>query len=695
MQLTAASSLLVVIRTYFKGTLMKVNPFAHVTLANDFNYPAPEVPAIVKDEAGQEYPGGILLRAALDDDLEVIVDAWDFSENPLYSDLLEVGWRPEGAAFITVNSEEFWPPIDPGAKVITVPRDRLTQGRFHLSYRITRTNNTTPSVDKLVTVDRAPPNEGQRLTAAIFPDELVGIITDEYLTQHGEVQLRVPSYLGMVEFDEAVFYWSEFDPLPDGHPVAGEHRFSKEEIDNRRLFLAMGEADIRASGGGTRYFYYRLYDLAGNESAVSYASPIQVNLVPAPAKLPPPRIPLSIRGLIDREHAREGAAEQRGVTVEIDAYDNAEASHFIEVDWGGQRLSEFPVDPAAFPLSAYVPWPALVANGLGPDAVSVSYRVRYGANYSAPSPVATAPFDFTIAGQDHAMAPALLNTDLAKLEVRGAVSDLPNELTAQDEGENARVLLPLFDDPLPGEYLEIFWGTVVEPADRYDVKPGDVGGQLLELSVPWRIIEQDKNNTALPVFYVTDNGVNQQLAPTTAVRVVVEPITGLPAPDIPQADTSGYLNCSTMPPIWEGVTIRVEGNDNFAEGDTVEVAWLGHEDLGGLRPIPSTAFSASRFLSKDEAENGFEVTVLPYDVHIEPMEKEASAIISYELTKLAGGYGKSQRALFYIDRTLPSGEICKPGYKCATKNRTFYRVLARAARRLMGLLSGHSKMNRG
>ncbi|MGV2835651.1 hypothetical protein [Pseudomonas shirazensis] len=639
---------------------MNVHALAHARLANDFNYRPPEVPAIVKDDDGQENPEGILLRSALDDDLEVIVPEWDFSENPRYADLLEVGWRAEGAAFVAVNSQEFSPPIAPGEKTITVPREHLVQGNFTLSYRITRTNNSTESLPKRITVDRTPPNENQRPSAVQFPDELVGSITDEYLTQHGKVEVRVSSYLGMREFDKAVFFWSEVDPLPDGHPEAGEYRFSKEEIDNRRLFLAMGEAGIRASGGGIRYFYYRLYDLAGNESALSYASPIQVNLVPAPANLPPPRIPLSARGLIDREHAREGAAGERGVTVEIDAYDNVEPSHFIEIDWGGQTLNEFPVDPAAFPLQAYVPWPALVANGLGPDTLPVTYRVRYGGSYSNPSPEATAPFDFTIAGQDHALAPALLNPELVKLEVRGAVSDLPNELTAQDAGQDARVLLALFENPQDGEFLEIFWGAVAEPADRYDVKVGDVGGQALELSVPWRIIEQDQNNTNLPVYYVTDNRVNQQLAPTTTVRVVVEPITGLPGPDIPQADASGYLNCGTMPPIWEGVTIRVEGNSNFAEGDIVDVAWLGYEDQGGLKPIPSTAFTERKYLSKEQAENGFEVTVLPYDVHIEPMEKAASAVISYELTKLAGGYGKSQRVLFYIDRTLPSGEVCKP-----------------------------------
>lgn len=639
---------------------MNVHAFTHARLANGFSYPPAKVPAIVKDESGQEHPDGILLRAALDHDLEVIVPAWDFSDRPGVDDLLEVSWSQEGAAFRPVASKQFSPPIEDGDKTMTVPRDRLEEGVFLLSYRITRRNNSTDSSTKRITVDRTPPNENQRPGAVQFPDELVGIITDDYLARHGEVEVKVPSYLGMCALDKAVFYWSEHDPLPDGHPVAGEQVFSREEIENRRLFLAMDESGIRASGGGIRYFYYRLYDLAGNESALSYPAAIKVDLVPAPANLLPPRIPLSARGLIDRQHAREGATGQGGVTVEIDAYDNAEASHFIEIDWGGQVLKEFSVDPTAFPLQSYVPWHDLVANGLGPDVVQVTYRVRYGASYSPRSPVGTAPIDFTIAGRDHAKAPALLNADLIKLEVRGAVSDLPDELTAQDEGQDARVLLPLFDDPQPGEFLEIFWGAVDELADRYEVQAGDVGGQLLELSVPWRIIEQDKNNTALPVFYITGNGVNQQLAPSTQVRVVFEPITGLPAPDIPQADASGYLNCSTTPPIWEGVTIRVDGNDNFAQGDTVDVNWLGYEDLGGLQPIPSTAFRARKVLSRDEAEHGFEVIVEPYDVHIEPMVNQASAVISYELTKLAGGYGKSQRNLFYIDRTLPSGEVCKP-----------------------------------
>lgn len=625
-----------------------------------FSFPEPTVPAIVRDESGAENPQGIIAVAALKDDLQVIVPAWEFSQNPVYADVLELGWRPDGADFVTVASQEFWPPIDPGDKALKVPSDLLNEGVYALSYRVTRTNNSTESVIKLITVDRTPPGENQRLQPGLFPQELGGVISDDYLTQHGEVSVQVPDYRGMRGLDKAVYYWSEQDPLPDNLPSAGERIFTQAEIDSRQLFVVLTEAQIRAGGVGIRYFFYRLYDIAGNESALAFGSPIQVDLLPLPSNLPPARIPLSSRGLIDREHAREGATDQQGVTVEIDEYENADAAHFIEILWSGQTLREFAVDPGAFPLQAYVPWRDLVAAGLGPDTARVTYSVRYGNNHSPAAAETAAPFDFTLAGQDHDNAPALLNPTLVILEVRGAKSDLPDELTAADEGLDARILLSLFEDPQPGDQLQIYWGAVAEVAAHYQVQPGDAAGKPLWLAVPWRIIEQDKNNAALPVYYTTSNGVNQQRAASTPVRVDIVPIQGLPAPDIPQADASGYLNCGTKPPIWEGVTITVQGNENFAQGDTVIVDWLGYEDLGGTQPLPDTAFSATRYLTQTEAEHGFEVTVLPYDQHIEPMAKKASAVISYQLFKLAGGYGKSQRALFYIDRTLSSGELCKP-----------------------------------
>lgn len=639
-----------------------MNHFAtrHFALLADQNFPEPVVPAVVKDESGVDNPEGVVARDALGRALEVIIPAWDFSTRPGVPDLLELGWRPDGAAFFPVDSQEFQPPIEPGDKTLQVPVDLLQQGRYSLSYRLTRRGNFTDSLNKPITIDRSPPNEGQRPRAVQFPDELMGVITDEYLNEHGEVIVRVPDYLGMRALDRAVFYWSEFDPLPDDTPPLGEQVFTQADIDARYLPLHITETAVRSSGVGRRYLSYRLYDLAGNESHLSYVSAIEVDLVPAPSNLLPPRIPLSARGLIDRQQARDGADSQGGVTVEIDAYDNAEPTHFVVIEWGGRELQEIAVDPNGFPLIGYVPWKNLVANGLGPERSQVSYRIRYGGSHSQPSPSVTVPFDFTVAGQDHANAPALLNTTLAKVEVRGAVSDLANQLTAQDDGHDARLLVALFDDPQPGEYLEVFWGAVSEPAARYDVQPGDVAGKPLELSVPWRIVEQDMNNVALPVAYITDNGINQQQASATAVSVVIVPIVGLPAPTFPHADRHGYLNCCTTPRLWDGVTVHVAGDPNFAQGDTVELTWQGYEDLGANRPITGTRLVIATVLSAGEATHGFDVVILTYGAHIEPMIDNASAIASYTLTKADGGFGRSRRELVYITRTLPSGLVCGP-----------------------------------
>lgn len=620
----------------------------------------PEVPSIIKDDQGVENSDGIVPRAVLNADLEVVVPAWPFTDDPrITREIVTIGWRIAGSGFVSVTEQVYPTPVAPGDKILTVPQRVLVHGTYDLSYQVNQGGNVTDSLIKRVTIDTVPPHDHQQPSGVRYPDELVGVITDDYLKQHGQVVVTVPSYSSMRGLDKAVFFWAKADPMPGDTPIAGDQTFTQDDIDNRRLLLTLTEDVIRDSGPGQRYLFYRLYDLAGNESPLSYSAGIGVDLVPAPENLPAPRIPLSARGLIDRQHAREGAVSQGGVTVEIDRYDNAEASHFVVINWGGSVLAELAVDPTAFPLEYFVPWRELTARGLGPSAVQVSYQVRFGGSLSPTSPETTAPFDFTIAGQDHANAPVLLNNDLARLEVRGEVSDRPNVLTAQDHGRDARVLLTLFEDPLPGEWLEVFWGAVAGPASNYQVQPGDVAGKSLNLVVPWAIIEQDINNAALPVSYVTDNRVNQQLAAATAVQVLIVPIDGLKTPNFPHADVQGYLNCCAVPRIWAGVTIRVEGNSNFEANDLVEVHCQGYEDLGSTKPIEGALWSQRKVLTTEEAQEGFDV-VVPYLVYIEPIVNNGSATAYYTLTKADGKYGSSTRQQVYITRTLPSGQVCGP-----------------------------------
>lgn len=622
---------------------------------------SPEVPAIIEDEFGVENPDGLIPRSAVDDALEFIVEAWTPTDT-VSTNFVQVGWRPEGMPFQEVNTYEYWQPIDTLPKIMHVPFTQLEHGIYHLSYKVIVRGNAVESLKKKVTVDRRAPDDGQAPSALVFPPEVVldGAITDDYLSQYGEVEMTVPRYTDMRGQDKIIYFWTDKSPPPTDEVAVGDKEFSQDEIDAGTLTFSFPEAVIRTAGQGRRYAYYRLQDLAGNVSDMAIVAGIEVLLTPAPGNLRPPRIPLSARGLIDREHAREGATNEGGVTVEIDQYDNPDRSQKILISWDGTLLSELDVDPAGFPLRAYVPWSTLTANGLGPSDVQVDYVVRRGSISTPPSPAATAPVNFTIAGQDHANAPARLNVTLNKLEIRGRNSNTPNKLTAMDHGLDAIATLTLYDNPQPLETLEIFWGDIDQPVAKYEVAVGDTSGKAISLDIPWDAIELDLNNRALPVYYTTSNGVNEQDARVTEVDVAIVLIEGLEAPTFPHATLFGYLNCCAVPRLWEGITVRIEGSVHFAAKDRIVMTWQGCDSLNGTHPIPGVTDTFSKTLNASEAANGFDIVVLPYETLIEPMIDNASGTAEYELFKVDGGYGRSAQDFVKIIRKMPSGEICSP-----------------------------------
>jgi hypothetical protein len=141
---------------------------------------------------------------------------------------------------------------------------------------------------------------------------------------------------------------------------------------------------------------------------------------------------------------------------------------------------------------------------------------------------------------------------------------------------------------------------------------------------------------------------------------VVRVIDGLPAPTFPHATIFGYLDCCSVPRIWEGITVRIEGDANFSEGDRIELTWQGCENLNGTKPIPGATATFEKILSPADAINGFELVVLPYDTLIEPMVNNGSATAQYLLYKNGVLSGRSEMDFVKINRTLPSGEICSP-----------------------------------
>ncbi|WP_447793647.1 hypothetical protein [Pseudomonas farris] len=618
----------------------------------------PRVPAILKDENGDESPDGLLPRSALSDDLIAIIPNWRPPLDAPFPYIIIVSWVLEGLPFREVHRETF---DDPGEKTLIIPQDKLTweHGTYALSYQLSYGGNPENSESKRVTIDRIAPEDGQEPKPMVMLD-VPGDITDDYLTRFGEVRFQVPLYVDAKARDRAIYYLTDNPNPPDSETEIREQEFSQQDIDQRRLIITVYESEIRGRGHGQRYFYYRLRDWAGNLGPRSTLLPVFVDLKPAPGKLKPARVPLSARGLIDREHAREGAVDQKAVTVEIDAYDNPDASDKVLIQWNGHDLSPLDVDPTKFPLSQTVPWLTLTANGLGPMDARVDYRVSRGGTPTPPSPETRVPVNLTVAGPDHRNAPALLNTTLAKLEIYGAKSKQLNKLLPDDHGEPADAYLALFDNPQPGEKLFVYWGAISTPVDDYEVQVGDVAGKIIPFSIPWAAIEQDKVNPALPTRYSTSNGVNLQLAPSTAVEVAIVVITNLPEPTFPDAGLEGVLHCCAKPRLWEGVRVHIKGNDAFDANDVVELRWQGCYGLNGSSPIPGVADSFETTLTPDQARNGFDVHVSDYEKLIAPMVNNGSALCQYFLRKDNGGVGVSKADFVVINRTMPSGEICGP-----------------------------------
>lgn len=618
----------------------------------------PQVPAILKDAEGRESPEGLLPRSALAEDLTVVIPDWSAPFEDPIPFIVIISWAARGGAFTEVYRESF---DDPGEKTLIVPRENLNfdHGTYSLSYRVSYGGNPIDSEIKRVTVDRSPPNDNQEPDPLILLD-LAGDITDDYLSQHGEVRFQVPLYVDARAKDRAIYYWTDHpDPLDSEIEIA-EQEFSQEDIEEKRLIIAMTEADIRDSGPGQRFIYYRLRDWSGNRGPRSTLLPAFVDLNPAPGKLKPPKVPLSARGFIDRQHAREGAVSQRAVTVEIDMYESPDPTDKVLINWNGHELTPLDVDPGKFPQVAVVPWMILTADGLGPLNIRVSYRIQRGGTPTLPSADTRVMVNLTIAGQDHANAPALLNSTLAKLEVYGAISKQPNKLSTVDFGEPAEARLALYDNPQPGEKLFLYWGTIITPVAEYEVVTGDVAGKPIIFSVPWGAIEQDKVNPSLPTWYITSNGVNLQQAQVTAVDVAIIVIENLPEPTFPHANRDGVLHCCSKPRLWEGVFVHVAGNDAFDKDDIVELSWLGCAGLNGTDPIEGTDETFKTTLTAEQAREGFDVHVSDYERLIAPMVNNGSALCSYHLKKANGGIGNSKPEFVIINRTWPSGEVCGP-----------------------------------
>lgn len=129
------------------------------------------------------------------------------------------------------------------------------------------------------------------------------------------------------------------------------------------------------------------------------------------------------------------------------------------------------------------------------------------------------------------------------------------------------------------------------------------------------------------------------------------------------ADFYGYLNCATVPPLWEGVRVTVPPLTAFSVGDRVELTWRGYQSLNGSGQEYVSARKEDIRPSLDDTDirQGYSLVIEPYDIHIKPIFNKASAVVNYRVFRGRRLVGVSKIGLVKIDRIIPGEELpCGP-----------------------------------
>ncbi|MDO7928756.1 hypothetical protein Q6A51_18375 [Pseudomonas sp. KFB-139] len=611
-------------------------------------------------------PPGLLRVKDLVGDLDVQIPYWHLPiVSTGYVDVVLTLTNSEDY-IIYVNSKRFMGPLDatdfPLEK--NIPHDNIPhEGVFTIAYEIFTNEGTNNSSSPLtITIDRTPPYFNPD-PALAFPTALIvpaDFITDEtFAGGVTEFVCTLPDYPGITDEDQVVVYWGP--GMPDS-PNAPNPAFGPVVIPADRK-IPIQKSFIEDKVNGPTLVVYWLTDKAGNVSAVSQITVVDVQLGALPADLQPPEVPLG--PLVDLADAH------MGVTVLVPAFNNP-ASTLVRVKWGGTDLA--PVEPGSMPRDVYVtvPWGTLKAEYLGPGEkpLEVSYQVSRGTLLFPDAPLTLGiDVDFSTIGPGNPDEPDPVNPTLAQVHLTGADGG-QDHLTPSDDGKDINATTTLYTPVLPTEVLKLYWGTQETPVYEFTVaneKPGDP----ISFTIPWTAIEPQANNPALPMYYTinSDNGNNPQSSPPTPVNVDVLRISFEPAtfPDVFVDDLgNGTLSCISLrsedyndPTAKFGFRVQIPADKDLAVGDEVIAVWQGYE-LDGTTAIPATRFThVHPPLKQEEVDNGFLFLVEPYVDHILPI-KRGFTEVTYTVTPAGGGTpvpANPMPAKQYVSLLIPGEDL--------------------------------------
>lgn len=613
-------------------------------------------------------PEGLIVIPYREMPLVCWIKKWAPGPSLFRDNTVELIWRVNGVESVAdsrvFNRADYLAAPDPFS--LSVPRNFMLyfDAVIELLYRVKEPGS--PDVDspfRTLRVDRNPPTFQLPSDGPRFVDPSIAAtgITEQVLADNPCIEIELPAFVARAKGDRISIYLSNVTPpFPLIHTVIKTLNFTDEP-----LIICVDRDHFRALPNGTAYMAGRAYDRSGNFSPLTASTSFPVSLIPSPSGLLAAviRPPAYLDSLLTRDDARAGIAAQ----IPAPQYPGFMTGDEVVMIWNGQRVLP-PLRITGFPFSVPIPWSILRQPGpLVREQVPVQYEIhRPGRPTPFLSPIDFFWQDWTIAGQDHAGAPAKLNLTLAKVQVIGNGSGLINELDQRDRVLGASVWVRLYVDPKPGEVLALYYGNR-GPLAYYTVQTGDAFDQLVRFvpDLSGTDIVAEGNHAALPVFYTTSNRVNEQQAPETLVNVHVDPLFDLDAPVIAHSLHGGakLLTCESRPATCHGVRWTIPIDSRMLVDDEVRLFWQGYKVINWEQPILGTEFEGRETI-KDEhlVSKSVPMVVLPWDTKIEPMRRFASATAEYYLYRNGVLIGHSSMGKVRIDRVFPnSEEPCQPG----------------------------------
>ncbi|QIB03552.1 MULTISPECIES: hypothetical protein [Pseudomonas] len=142
----------------------------------------------------------------------------------------------------------------------------------------------------------------------------------------------------------------------------------------------------------------------------------------------------------------------------------------------------------------------------------------------------------------------------------------------------------------------------------------------------------------------------------------VIPLPVLKLPRFPNANAAGYLLCDTVPPIWEGVHIKIP-YQGFEKDDSCVLTWRAYTSLNASEGyIDGTEGVFTYQLTQADAENpeGFEMPPIPYEPHVKPLFY-GSGGVTYKISRGGVFIGESRLGTVKVDRFVSGAtEPCGP-----------------------------------